>query len=133
MLVFITPDKKFMYDGKRIKELKKEIPEGATIIFAKPMIVYDVEELSIPYLIENYGSLLIGSLKLEELVRRLDWRDFILFVDHNKKTITAYIKGGDTLELPYNALEFLRYVFAKFHSGILLESATFNELEMYSP
>ena len=44
-ILFITPDKKFLYNGKRIKEVKKDkdIPENAELRFAKPMIVYDVE------------------------------------------------------------------------------------------
>ncbi|BCU71487.1 hypothetical protein [Stygiolobus caldivivus] len=133
-LLFITPDRKFLYDGKKIKEVKKEkdVPQGSEIIFAKPMLVYDIEGINLSYLVENYGVVTVGELKLHELVQKLDWKDFILFVDHNRKTIRAFIRGGEELDLPYSSLDFLRYILAKFHSGILLESAEFEEIEMFS-
>ncbi|QGR19561.1 hypothetical protein [Stygiolobus azoricus] len=134
IIVFITPDKKFLYDGKRIKEVKKDkdIPENAELSFAKPMIVYDVEGFTLSELVDNYGTLLLGTMKLRELVSKLDWRDFILFVDHIKKTISVFVSGGEEFTIPYDSLEFIRYLLAKFHSGILLESASFDEIQMFS-
>jgi hypothetical protein len=132
-IIFITTDnRKFTYDGKRVKELKKEIT-GGVIKLARPMLVYDVEELDLADIIENYGNLLLGEILVRKFISEINFKNFILYVDHLNKEISVYVEGGKTFILPYSTLPFLRYLLAKLHSGILLESVSVEELELLSP
>ena len=132
-IIFITTDgRKFVYDGKRVKESKKEVA-GGVIKLVRPMLVYDVEELDLVDMIENYGNILLGEILVRKFVSELDFKNFILYVDHLNKEIRVYVEGGKTFVLPYSTLPFLRYLLAKLHSGILLESVSGEELELLSP
>ncbi|AAY80404.1 hypothetical protein [Sulfolobus acidocaldarius] len=129
-IAFITKDKKFIIDGGKIKEAKK-IPEGYKINFAKPMLVFRLDGVDLSYFIESCGSLLVGSLTIKGLVKKIDYEDFLLYVDHNRKDIIVFI-NGEIYKLSYSKLPFLRYVLGSLHSGILLESASFDEIQMYA-
>ncbi|EWG06745.1 MAG: hypothetical protein ASUL_08004 [Candidatus Aramenus sulfurataquae] len=114
--LFITKDKVFSYDGK-VREMKKvKELDGYEIRLARPMIVYDVEELELQDLME----VLSGPLKL---VLDLRFTDFIVYVDHYSKKVEIFANKGKYLELPYSYLPLLRYVLAKIPGGILLENA----------
>ncbi|AHC52474.1 hypothetical protein SUSAZ_04855 [Sulfolobus acidocaldarius SUSAZ] len=129
-IAFITKDKKFVIDGSKIKEVKK-IPEGYKINFAKPMLVFRLDGVDLSQFIESCGSVLVGRITIEGLVKKIDYENFLLYVDHNKKDIMVFV-NGEVHSLSYNKLPFLRYVLGSLHSGILLESASFNEIQMYS-
>lgn len=127
--LFITKDKKFYYDGKKIKEVKRlEDLGGVTIIFAKPMIVYDVQEIGLSYFEENFGNLVVGEHTVEKLINLLLSNDFIVYVDHERRQISVILESKGIISLPYNVLEFLRYFLAKLPRGILLESEEFQNL-----
>lgn len=124
--LFITKDKKFYYDGKKVKEVKSlDDLEGVTIIFARPMIVYDVEEVGLSYFEEKFGDLVIGDYTVQKLSNILRYNNFIVYVDHKKTQINLLVEGIGIMSLPYKALNFLRYFLAKLLRGILLESAEF--------
>ena len=127
--LFITKDKKFLYDGK-VKEVKKELPDldGVEIRFARPMIVYDVENVNLRYFVKNYGQLAVGDYTVLDLVDLLEENNFILFVDHEKKVIELFVQDKGIITLPYSTLDFLRYLLAKTSRGVLLESTTFDTL-----
>jgi len=130
-ILFITSDKKFYYNEGKIKEVKMlNNLDGVEIRFARPMIVYDVD-LPLSYFVEEYGNLLVGNYTVSQLTQALYFHNFILFVNHKKKKIEVFMDNGKTFELPYLALDFLRYYFAKI-GGILLESESFEYLEASS-
>lgn len=129
-VVFLTKDKKFIYDGK-VKETKKiDDLEGANIRFSRPMIVYDVEEVDLNYFTENFGHLVIGDKTVVDLVHLLKFSNFIAYIDHYRNKIELFIDGNKYIELAYSSLSFLRYLFAKIPRGILLENADFDTLNL---
>ncbi|BDC18677.1 hypothetical protein [Acidianus sp. HS-5] len=125
--LFITKDKKFLYDGK-VREIKKELQDldGVEIRFARPMIVYDLENVNLRYFVKNYGQLVVGDYTVLDLVDLLEENNFILFVDHKKKVIEVLVQDKGIITLPYSTLDFLRYLLAKTSRGVLLENATFD-------
>ena len=130
-ILFITNDKKFYYNGGKIKEVKRlDNLDGVEIRFARPMIVYDVD-LPLSHFVEELGNLVVGNYTVSQLTQALYFHNFILFVDHEKKKIEVFMDNGKTFELPYSTLDFLRYYFAKI-GGILLESESFEYLEASS-
>ena len=60
--LFITKDKKFLFDGK-VREVKKELQDldGMEIRFARPMIVYELDGVNLNYFVKNYGHLAVGE------------------------------------------------------------------------
>jgi len=130
-ILFITNDKKFYYNERKIKEVKSiDGLDGIEVRFARPMTVYDVE-LPLSYFVEELGNLEVGNYTVSQLTQLLYFHNFIVFVDHNKKKIEVFLDNGKTLELPYSKLDFLRYYFAKI-GRILLESESFEYLEASS-
>ncbi|AWR96290.1 hypothetical protein DFR86_01185 [Acidianus sulfidivorans JP7] len=126
--LFITKDKKFYYNGKKIKEIKNlDDLSGVKIIFARPMIVYDVDKIGLAYFEENFGNLVVGDYTVEKLIDIVLSYNFILYVDHENRKIYLISEGNGIIQLNYSALDFLRYFFAKT-KGILLESANFDLL-----
>ncbi|ARM74769.1 hypothetical protein [Acidianus manzaensis] len=127
--LFITKDKKFYFDGKKIKEVKSlDDLNGVKIIFARPMIVYDIDKIGLAYFEENYGNLVVGDYTVQNLIDIILSYNFIVYVDHGSKSISliSESKGGVIISLNYSALDFLRYFFAKVPKGILLESTDFD-------
>ncbi|AWR95495.1 hypothetical protein [Acidianus brierleyi] len=124
-VLFLTKDKKFIYDGK-VREVRQlEDLEGINIRFSRPMIVYDVEEVDLDYFTENFGHLLVGDKTVVDLVHLLKFSNFIAYVDHYRNKIELFIDGNKYIELSYSSLPFLRYLFAKIPRGILLENTDF--------
>lgn len=130
-ILFLTNDKKFYYDGKRIKEVKyiKDL-NGAEVRFARPMIVYDVD-LPLSYFVEELGNFTLGDYTLTQLTQILYFNNSIVYVNHEKKEIEILVEGGKVIKLPYSSLPFLRYYLAKI-GRILLESISFEYLETLS-
>ncbi len=127
--LFITKDKKFLYDGK-VREVKKELQDldGVEIRFARPMIVLDVEGVNLWHFVKNYGHLTVGDYTVLDLVDLLEENNFILYVDHEKKNVEVFVQDKGVITLPYSTLDFLRYLLAKTSRGVLLENTTFDDI-----
>ncbi|BAB65653.1 hypothetical protein STK_06540 [Sulfurisphaera tokodaii str. 7] len=130
-ILFLTNDKKFYYDGKRIKEVKyiKDL-NGVEVRFARPMIVYDTD-LPLSYFVEELGDVNLGDYTLNQLTQILYFNNSIVYVNHEKKEIEIFVEGGKVIKLPYSSLPLLRYYLAKI-GRILLESISFEYLETLS-
>ncbi|MFP3218577.1 MAG: hypothetical protein RXQ99_08285 [Acidianus sp.] len=129
--LFITKDKKFLFDGK-VREIKKELQDldGMEIRFARPMIVYELDGVNLNYFVKNYGHLAVGDYTVLDLVDLLEENNFILYVDHEKRKVEVFVQGKDkVITLPYSTLDFLRYLLAKTSRGVLLESTTFDLID----
>lgn len=130
-VLFLTNDKKFYYDGKKIKEVKalRDL-NGVEIRFARPMLVYDVD-VPLSYFTEELGGVSLGNYTLSQLTQLLYFRDSLVYVDHERKRIQVFVEGGLVVDLPYSSLDFLRYYFAKI-GRVLLESVSFDYFEYLS-
>ncbi|MCY0882985.1 MAG: hypothetical protein OWQ50_04115 [Acidianus infernus] len=129
--LFITKDRKFLFDGK-VREVKKELQDldGMEIRFARPMIVYELDGVNLNYFVKNYGHLTVGDYTVLDLVDLLEENNFILYVDHYKEKVEVFVQGKEEIiTLPYSTLDFLRYLLAKTSRGVLLESTTFDLID----
>ena len=134
-ILFILPDKKLLYDNGKIKEVKGVYDLSNTEIrFAKQIMRDDnnkKDRSNLPAFVWENRNVKLNGLSLRQLYYSLAFHEFILFIDHEKKEIELLIDDGRIIKFSYSDLVLVKEFFTKV-GGMLLESDSFKNLELYS-
>jgi len=127
-VLFVTKKEKILYeDGKILRT--EDMVDGVEIRFVKRIRPYFIcPPEGIPYSFSSFGAHYVNPrYTTDELADKLQGHSFIVYVDHYKKKIELFIDNGEIDQLYYYIFDFLKYFFAFFSKGIILENLDFQE------